>query len=448
MIDTIVLRINHIQKYPKIYEQFYAPQKKKGTITQAYVDKDTGEILENSLLASFIFHDTNRILPLMHRSHSHVASSHYSLSYCLNPAADCLEFNFSIPKYLYSTNVLQFINIHDQSSHVIFLELMHFINKFLKENFIHTPLYEDVEIHRLDLCYNQFFNSQNDALQYLDEQKKLLSKYARSSKNNFRSYDTSLMYITRRYSFKIYHKGTEFKKKDYKELVKLNPKGLPLQYLQDQANNILRYEMTFRKSMMNYLVQHYFNASKTEANYTAYAHHPYTKFCRWLVMYAEAKTYDRYVRTQKSFTIKSEFDMNCTNDVIFDSKNITFDETVFTLMHNTFIDKIKQYQVVNACSVAGVVDKINQHNENNELKNTLRRKKENNLGTYRLISAALLIMKGFKIDEFKQYMPQSSLYRLKADLKKVGVTDKHADLNMPVPRIDYLDYKIYFKQFH
>ena len=46
MIDTVILRIQNIDKYPIIYEQFYNPQRKKGTITQAYVDTTTGEITE------------------------------------------------------------------------------------------------------------------------------------------------------------------------------------------------------------------------------------------------------------------------------------------------------------------------------------------------------------------------------------------------------------------
>jgi hypothetical protein len=37
-----------------------------------------------------------------------------------------------------------------------------------------------------------------------------------------REYSTSLMYVTKRYSAKIYHKGSEYEKNDLKEHLKIN----------------------------------------------------------------------------------------------------------------------------------------------------------------------------------------------------------------------------------
>ncbi|MBN8785456.1 MAG: hypothetical protein J0I84_00045, partial [Terrimonas sp.] len=216
MIDTIVLRIHNISKYKRLYDQFYRPTKEKNSITKAYIDEDSGEYMEMGYSAALVFHDNNRVLPLMHRSAVYVPSSHYSVSYVISTQKDFLEFNFSIPKYIWSTNVMQFINLFDNSETILFGELQKFITEFINDNCHERPLMDDIEINRIDFCYNQFFNSKDDALAYLAEQNKLLVKYARSSGNKFRSYDTSIMYVTRRYSFKIYHKGTEFAKNDYK----------------------------------------------------------------------------------------------------------------------------------------------------------------------------------------------------------------------------------------
>ncbi|MFT3679208.1 MAG: phage/plasmid replication protein [Ferruginibacter sp.] len=450
MIDTVVLKIHNIDKYPKIYEQYYNPQQKKGSITQAYVNEDTGEITEDTFLAAHIFHDSNRVLPTVHRNTLNIASSHYSLSYLLNPAQNCLEFNFSIPKYVYSTNVIQFINIFAQDSNTTFTTLMVFLHKFLKENFLQTPLYEDVEINRIDLCYNQFFNSENDAMQYLDEQKNLLKEYARSSKNNYRSYDTSFMYITRRYSFKVYHKGTEFKKKDFYQLAKKNPLNLPIQYLQDQANTILRYEMTFRKGMLNYLRQQYFNVGKTKIIYEHYQQHPYPTFCRNLVANGHWKAYDLYNRKSTDFLLRSLFDskLSYTYEQIIQSNSLTFDETFFRIVFQTFWDKVHQYQLQPISSLNAIQKKIDEHNENNRIKNTLRNKKASGMSTFRFMAAAMLIQKGMDISEFKSLISPRQYRRLKCDLAKLGLDKRSQNVDIPRPKTDYLDYKIFFGKFH
>lgn len=448
MIDTIILRINNLSKYNQLYEQYFAPSQKKNTTTVAQIDKDSGEIKEFAKTNAYIFHDTNRFLPLTHRSNINIASSHYSLSYQINTTLDFLEFNFSIPKYLYSTNVLQFIDLYNQDTHTTYLKLFNFITNFIEMNMIQKPLFEDVEINRLDLCYNQMFNTKSDALQYLDEQKKLLVKYARSSKNNYRSYDTSLMYITTRYSFKIYHKGTEFKKNDYKQLVKANnPKNLPLQYFLDESDKMLRYEMTFRKSQINYLLQHYFYVSKNSALHEKYNDYYLVKFNKRLINQIGVKQYDKHKKRSKQICLSSAF--NHTNDIeiLYNSSAVNFDETLFTILHNEFYFKIKQYQLNQKLSVAEVIDAIKTNKDNTKLKNQLRRKPLTAASTYRMVSAALL-SQYINIDELKKLLPEPTFYRLKSDLKKVGITSNQTELQIPTPRTDYFDYLLSFGKFY
>ena len=102
--------------------------------------------------------------------------------------------------------------------------LINFIQNFFKREFMLPDIVDLslVEINRIDLAFNQVFEDKQAALQYLEYQKKIRKKNIRVNSNNFRDYETSLMYITKRYSLKIYHKGTEYARNDIKEHEKIN----------------------------------------------------------------------------------------------------------------------------------------------------------------------------------------------------------------------------------
>ena len=179
-------------------------KKKRTEKVEMYQDKRTG----NFLLKSQNGKQLN-------------SSSHYSFSYHINFMRDFIEFNFSIPKYQFGTNILMFIE-HDRdkefkmfSSQTLeynlqksYKLLSNFIANFFKREFTICNIdLKNVEINRIDVCFNQVFNSKEDALLYLEYQKKLKKKNARDEQGVMHDWTTSLMYKTRRYSAKIYHKG-------------------------------------------------------------------------------------------------------------------------------------------------------------------------------------------------------------------------------------------------
>lgn len=471
MIDTLVLRIHNLKNYTKLYEQYYNPIKKRGTITSAFIQEDTGELIETTYSPALVFHDTNRILNPNFRSHLNIASSHYELAYSVNSQKDYLEFNFSIPKYESSTNVLQFINEYDQGYSMTFLKLMTFIDKFMRENFVIQPLPQDVEINRIDLCYNQHFNSKDDALQYLEEQKKLNIKFARSSKNNVANRSTSLMYVTRRYSFKIYHKGTEFAINDYKELVKNgNPKNLPLQYFLDESDKILRYELTFRSSYLWYLLQENLFKKKDSTITPEYTNHPIQKFWNVLIGAGFQKIYTNYLRTSKFFTLKSFYDLDFPIQTKLDAikshnsqdskiekryhkveDTITFDQTVFKMLYDTFWNKVKDYQLTQVMDVPTLekaIDNIEQQRLGINRMKLGNHEDKLRFDKNKLLFCALLINQGMTLDNLKNYMPKTTYYRLKGQLNKLGVTSNNVGISITPPRIDYLDYRLIFSKYH
>lgn len=471
MIDTIVLRIHNLNKYPQLYEQYFNPSKKKGSFTAGLLDENTGELFETVYSPATVFHDSNRVLQPLHRNHLTLPSSHYHLAYTLNTQRNFIEFNFSIPKAKYTTNVLQFIPEGEQSASMMFTRLMLYLHEFFRDHFVQIPLYEDIEINRIDMCYNQLFNSKQDALIYLEEQKKMVIDTAITEKNRYNNYGTTIAYTTRRYSFKVYHKGTEFAKNDYKELVKNgNPLNLPLQTFLDESDKILRYELTFRSSYMSYLMQHHFFVSKEMALYPQYQNHIVTQTFKKFNQLGQQKVFQNYTRTGKFFTLKSIFDISKSPldilSILLDHNKergriqrrdfnmrdtVTFDQTIFTILYDTFWSKVKQYQLTNVMSVSEMsnrIDKIKADTEFRRRHKLNTSKDERQMDKTRLLVCGLLIQQNYNFSGLKKFLPKTTYYRLKGELKQLGITDHHTQCSVPPPRIDYFDYFLIFRNYH
>lgn len=470
MIDTIVLRIHNLHLYPQLKNQFYAPANKKNSYTRALVDSETAEFIrEATYTPSMVFHDSNRIIAPVYRDSLNIPSSHYELAYSINTEKNFMEFNFSIPKFKYSQNIMQFINLNDQTASSQYNLLFSFISEFIKTRFLQTPKLSDIEINRIDLCYNQFFLNKNDALLYLEEQKKLLSKFARSSGNNKHSFSTSFVYVTRRYSFKIYHKGTEFKKHDLKNLMKRNPLNYDIPFLVEQADRINRYELTVRSSYLNYLFKQYFFQSKTQITNFNYQNHENVKKWKQVLALGFNKIYENYFRTSKFFTLSSPYqDLNIEQFSRYlkdhnthignkDSKEfnfldcVKFDSTMFTILYNEFWTHVKKYQLSHVTDLSTVKKKIDEINKQKKLRKKLKistRKDERSLDKTRLLILSYMLTNGGKLRDLKEYLPSSSYYDIMNEMKQVGLSDDQIDIGIPKPKIDYQEYRAFFHMLH
>lgn len=298
MIDTIVLRIHNLNKNREIVELLRA--KGKGTTLydiknphREYFDSDTGLIYDKQedfmQIKAMEYGDTGKT-QIFYKDKI-LTSSHYYLGYQIRSDRDYIEFNFSIPKFIYGTNLVQFVPHYNENTryysrseiedlksiqNLTYDRLISFIKTFLK-NYFQTAYHfggidlNDVEINRLDICFNQHFNSKKEALKYLEFQKKIKKKYIRETSNNKIDWGTSIFLTTDRYSAKIYHKGSEYNSKDgerkhhekinktkKKEIFKIENKydkdgHLISEGLQSYSDRILRYEISFRNSMMSHL---------------------------------------------------------------------------------------------------------------------------------------------------------------------------------------------------
>ena len=298
MIDTIEIAIINIHKYPFLVEMLNESAKGQGkTITHFNLNltdeqdfimcRDIGQ--KNPKMTQHEDHNSSKSNQI-YSNHIHQPSSHYDLAYQINVAKNCILFNFSIPKFLFGTNICQFVK-HPNETYGVFARseqenfetvmsrtydrLMHFVNTFVKTftnvitsvggNKVKTLQVEpiDVEIRRLDMCFNQYFKSKKDAFEYLMTQKRIKKKYIRESSNNKTDWRSSIFLKTDYYVAKIYHKGDEYRSKkgdlsDHKRInKKYAEKGLnapfDIPFLQAEADRILRYEISFKRAYMSRL---------------------------------------------------------------------------------------------------------------------------------------------------------------------------------------------------
>lgn len=175
-----------------------------------------------------------------------LTSSESGITFSVNYDAGFIDFEFSIPKYLFRHNLAQFVPqskskffnnpsnrllCHSWDFHISILHkrLYSFIKRFVSdiEAFfsLSNPIQmEYLELVRIDFCFNQYFDSKDDALKYLAMQKKINNKYNRTSYQSNKPYDTSIAFSSKTGAFfKIYHKGTEYETVgDMKKHIKLN----------------------------------------------------------------------------------------------------------------------------------------------------------------------------------------------------------------------------------
>ncbi len=278
MIDTVILRIHGTRKYRNLIRGMDMLNNKGYTTENATVNgKDIADLRKQGytkpgeILSILKMNRTGEFLIKSKVAKQVNASNHYSFAYYVNYTADHIEFNFSVPKYVYGSNVLMFVDHLGDRNYEFGLcsqieynieraydKLVPFLKELFRMEFINVEFdARDIEVHRIDVCFNQMFQSKFEALKYLEYQKRQRKKHSRDEEGTVRDYATSLMYTTKRYSAKIYHKGSEYEKNDLKEHLRIN-KEKGRQYFRTEeykafADKILRYELTIRTGMLNYL---------------------------------------------------------------------------------------------------------------------------------------------------------------------------------------------------
>lgn len=193
---------------------------------------------------------------------AHLPSYHYNLAYAIDFNQDFIEFNFSIPKFLFTTNVFQFVphywDKHYSPSYnkdlqsmgaVCYDRFVSFMDWFLE---VHLNGHVDkscVQITRIDFCFNKILSSRDEAMLYISHLKRIRKKFLRSTKIPA-AYHNGVYFAHDDYTFKIYHKGDEFKVHDRNKL-RAEYSEPQLERLQNFADRMVRYELECKPGLMN-----------------------------------------------------------------------------------------------------------------------------------------------------------------------------------------------------
>ncbi len=148
-----------------------------------------------------------------------------------------LGFEFSLPKYWYGHNIYllhDFISVLQAFKNLVETQL----------NFEVADLYS-WRLSRLDCCYAWRAPSELIAEQMLDSLKLLRFPYKKPT-----IYPTSLSFPGATYSVKFYLKLPEFKKNDRCTLLKQKTSLEYINYLEDIAIGVLRFETTLRRKYL------------------------------------------------------------------------------------------------------------------------------------------------------------------------------------------------------
>lgn len=300
-IDTNVIHVHNINKYEKLIENLRIAGKQEGFVQRVWLPHEIEVEQYGSMLkiVEHLYQDSSK-RTIRIKDSIELPSSHYTLSWMADFNKERIIFNFSVPKLVYGHNIAQFVahqqefkywtDFQSQSTwktniYQSFDRYMYFLERFrqlflgwVEDDWEGKPVWkmvelQDIEINRLDLCFNQIFETKQEAMEYLELQKKIKKRGIRENTESKHDWRTSIWIRTDRYSAKIYHKGSEYRKNDMKEHIAKNggyKKNLggsskqffDLELLTDVADRTLRYEITFRGKYMSYLHKQYFFRSK------------------------------------------------------------------------------------------------------------------------------------------------------------------------------------------
>lgn len=531
MIDTIVLRLHDLNLHKDIYDlqcrpSFNTIHRKRKVLKF----QDIADLPAHTVRDIIQYGDSGDDKSAGLRGKFNISSSHYNVNFWINEDKDFLEWNFSLPKYFYGNNIAQFVRpVSDkrfimgvdyrfsEQMKILHNRLFRAIDLFFEENFHGLFIdYSKLEINRVDLCFNQFFQNKDEALRYLNYQKKINLKNLRLNSKRFQNFNTSIFYTGENYSIKIYHKGSEYKKNDSVEHDKINNillkcynndnlnnvefresarrfesdgkkitekevkeyydiikgrksslKLIDIDFLQNQADKILRYEMTFRKSLManifkdkvfRYADPEYRTAMKEFKqfwNISGSGSNKQNIPKDFLNMFDYLLKFKRKVLTpwrdldrgknRRNF-VGGIKDLNKIND-------FKFDEDVLIEMVKIFRKFICQFQIKHMDSEETFLNKLTKYNEEADREAKLFKglgslplyqktkfKKRKNVLRMNMIYDLLLKYGSWDNIKALRLLKDGTYFRFRAEFRELGLDNNYISPEIFIAKIEYDDY--------
>lgn len=521
MIDTIEFRIHDLKKHKQFLNTLVKEDiNGKSRYLKFIKLKDLIPEYNKRIETRLKFNDTGKDIPAFNANKMFVPSSHYFIIYSINFEKDFIHFNFSLPKFLYGTNILQFLvypqnPIYTRKEANTITYQLKYIGKRLRQALQYFFDYNfgtiikldksDVEIRRLDFCYNQIFDSKEDALRALDAKMRFKFPKIKNGNNSMRQYDTSISYrsTTGKY-FKIYHKGTEYEANDMKRHitmveglvnyakvgVKLKKKNteifvtsfgntvtLPLKpvfnvnLLKDLADRTLRYEITYRpRDISQYFMNQIFrkNCKDWIQKKKIYKHLLKLKNSNEAMTDGEKKLLNRFERVfNRTFSFR--YQANRMNDILTHKKvkqynslpkEITLTEQIINMLASKFWDYVTHYQLKYLPSKEQFMRKLKDHNKEVDDYRKLKKspffdkkdEKSEKLMKYHLPRMTMLfeLLRKHTWNEIQamNLMSKTSFYKARKDFESLGVhrnSIKPMKIKLSLDFKNYYDYILHFE---
>lgn len=350
MIDTVKLSI--FKEYNKsIYDLLL--YNSKNCINGFIVNSHTGH---NERTEMFVYDSTHyHSYESFRINGSFIPSWNYNINYRV--FEDRIELEFSLPKFIYGTNVIQLCD-HITRISSPYQMLTKSLKKFFSVVFSGCLVdYGGIEIKRWDFCFNQFFESEEKVYEAL---KYIKLKYA--SKNDKLSYDTGLVELTKSNYLKIYMKGVEFEKHDKRKLDCFSHDVL------NKIENISKLILRYEKKCTNKNVSYWYNSNIINNNVLFNEYKKLknklnkNEIVKFKVNVASHKM-ESFEEMRKIFENVRRFTLGKTKMIGF----IKLDEIAFNHLFNMFRDEIKSKFDVSKTSIDQFKKEIISGNKKNKV---------------------------------------------------------------------------------
>jgi len=431
MIDTIHLSID-ARKYRSVFWQIQKNWdiKKKLGNTRGFLDHSHVLVRGNE----FDLIRGSIVLP----------SSHYNISFAYYKQRETIEINVSIPKYEFGTNVHQFLvspidhswgasaNGFPFQKEELWSKFYNWLKKFNKEVMYDKVNIDDYRIKRIDFCYNLIFKNTIELEHYYERLKSIRMKYLRENSEKHFSYLSSIFYVGRGWSFKVYKKGVEFRKNDLKKLEKYNqekPNKFKLTELTNVADRTLRYEMTMQNVYLSRIYRSEFYR-RNDPTWKTYKKKYYTgtEGEKRRVSFEASKIYLKALHKAVNFYIEVPDYVKKSNAVYDDNiyTDAKFSGLFFDRLVELFWNKVGEFRID---TITAVEDKVFNMVKKDKL--TFERIKKKT--------------KDMSLDDLREngFISTATFYRYKKFMKRWGINGSFVNYQF------YVDwsYSTYFQYF-
>lgn len=489
MIDSIQLRIHNLEVHSRLVDLLH----KKGVEGQSsyFKEMDGGDITRHNLQKRVHFHHffTDHLNGNTVESNyrNYIKSHAYDLAYSINFVQGFIELNFSVPKYLYGTNIFQFVPHSNDDDYMQyyscdeFSEMMNSVYSRLKKfilwffdrefNLKNIALWE-VQLSRVDFTYNKVFSSYDDSKMHLEDMKRIKKKYIRDTSDKKTIYDSSVYISLPDYTTKIYQKGIEFRLHDRKQLLKRGASLALVEDLQKLADRTLRYEVEMKNGMMDRLFKQFLFRPESDQYQQCYSIFKSIRSNGYMVdskgqkidqlkmsrsqkaMYRYAKhidnkTFNFYLESDTAFHVDTS---DQDHEIFEKTKNqkfeyqMRFSKRLFRLLFKKFKSEFDQFNVAYAGDIIDLITTIEKNNYGDsarlqafamhcQMKGDIPKELVEHNISWRSIKNCATFLKTYTWDDYKiqGVVSERQYYRMRKLFRLLGILNPASEI---VPTTD------------